>query len=293
MILKQKFLKIFEKFLPLFRYTKTTLLVYYLERLFNFMKNIETEITFDNNIKMYLDLNDFVQRIIYLNGYYEKNETEIWKKIVKNKKVIFDIGMNVGYYSLLASKRVEVNVGKIYGFEPVSRTFERAKLNVNLNNYNNIVLNNLAISNKVGSIDINLGNDENWGMSSIKINNQISGLIQKAKCDTIDNYIKNLDINQIDVIKIDVEGAEPFVIDGMLNTLNRFSPIILIELLKENLNEPGKEINDIYGLFKSLGFEPYKIISSTSIKKIYSPISIHGLILFKKNSNVLEGIKIL
>jgi FkbM family methyltransferase len=255
--------------------------------------NVELPVTTSSGIKMFLTLKDWVQKNIFLYGYYEKKETFFWNHITKNKVVVFDVGANVGYFSLMAAKQI-ADQGRVYGFEPVSFVYQRAKYNCDLNNFKNITISNIAISDKAGEITINVGNDENLGMSGINHHNYLSGKSEKVKTNTIDNFIADNKISQLDVIKIDVEGSEFFVLKGMNDALEKYKPTILIEILDALLEKSGSSKEEIYNFLWSRNFEAYKIISGEKIEPILTPKSFDGLTLFKhKDKPFDEFVKII
>ena len=83
-----------------------------------------------------------------INKGFEKDEIQFVKNYLKNGDTFFDIGANIGLYSIVAAKIVGNN-GKVFGFEPTPTTFSRFLMNVSLNNFDDIVVcNNIGLSNK-------------------------------------------------------------------------------------------------------------------------------------------------
>ena len=234
---------------------------------------------------MLLKVNDWVQKNLFLYGIYEKKEIDFWIKFVNNKKVLFDIGTNVGYFSLVASRLVNKIDGKIYAFEPISHTYERAKLNISLNNYRNIILNKIAISDRDDKIQINIGNDENWGMSSITNHDYLSGSSEIVETTTLDNFVAKNHIKEIDIIKIDIEGSEIYALKGMQNVLSEIRPVVLIEILENSLKKVNSSKEDIFNTFYSYNYTPFMILPNSKLQKINEPIYYDGLICFFPNEN--------
>jgi FkbM family methyltransferase len=241
-------------------------------------KEVVSKIFFD--LKMLLTLKDWVQFNLFIYGQYEDNETKLVRKLCRNESVFFDIGANVGYYSLIAGKTNKNN--RVYAFEPVKRTFERAAANIKLNHLNNIFLYKKIISNTTELASINVGNESNWGMSSLVQHEHLSGDIEKVESITLDNFVKEQKITRLDLVKIDVEGFELNVLEGMKETLIQFKPIILIEILDHNLAANGNKPEDIYNFLWQMGYFSYKILSN-KLEQIHAPESYHGLIYFAQN----------
>jgi len=241
-------------------------------------KEVASKIFFD--LKMLLTLKDWVQFNLFIYGQYENKESKLFRKLCLKESVIFDIGANVGYFSLIAGKTNKNN--RVYSFEPVSRTFERATTNINLNKLTNIFLHKKIISNSTELASINIGNDSNWGMSSLVHHEHLSGDVEKVESITLDNFVKEQKIDRLDIVKIDVEGFELNVLQGMEETLIRYKPIILIEILDQNLNANNHKPADIYNFLWEMGYRSYKIWGH-KLEQIHAPESVHGLVYFTQN----------
>jgi FkbM family methyltransferase len=251
------------------------------------LKN-EVQIKIDEGIKMFLTLRDNVQRHLFIYGYYEPAEAGFWKNLVKNKKTIFDIGTNVGYFSLLASQRISQKNGKVFAFEPVLHTYNRAKYNIELNSFTNIFLNKIALSDKKGTLEINIGNEYNWGMSSVNKHDHLSGKVEIVETDTVDNFILKNQITELNAVKIDIEGSEFFALKGMSVTLLKLRPTILIEILEQNLRKTNATSEELFDYLWKLDYIAYKILNSTELKVLPSPVSYDGLICFHPREKAFD-----
>lgn len=238
--------------------------------------------------KMLLSVQDWVQYHLFMYGFYELPESLFWLNFTKGKKVVLDVGGNVGYFSLLAAKGLNKN-GKIYAFEPVSKTYKRFQENIRLNGTHSIVLEKLAISNKEDVLTINVGNAHNWGMSSINMHEHLSGDKEIVRCETIDGYIKKHNLSVVDIVKIDIEGSEFAAIDGMKNTLSIQRPVVLIELLDAHLSKQGYSCKDIYNLFWSKGYTAYEIQKNNRLQEIKEAKSYDGLVCFYPSEKEMEA----
>ncbi len=249
---------------------------------------IELLVTTSSGITMFVTLKDWVQKNIFLYGYYEKKETDFWNNLTENKKIVFDVGANVGYYGLIASKKIISN-GMVYGFEPVSFINERAKHNILTNNLKNFILYKIALSDKIGELKINIGNNANWGMSGINTHNYLSGKTETVKTDTVDNFIIQNNIPRLDIIKVDVEGSESNVLMGMVNTLTNYKPIVMIEILDVLLLKAGSSKEAIYNFMWKNNYEAFKILNGTNVKPVLTPESFDGLTLFKHKETPFDN----
>jgi FkbM family methyltransferase len=130
---------------------------------------------------------------------------------------VVDVGANIGYYTMLAARRVK----KVYAIEPDKKCFEILKKNIEENNLKNVVLINKAASDKKEKKYL-IRDEKNQGNSKIIDKN---GEIVFAE--TLDNMLVNE--QYISLIKIDVQGWEPEVIEGAKKTIKRNWPTIFLE----------------------------------------------------------------
>jgi len=153
----------------------------------------------------------------YYEVYYNKDYSpEYFDQfdLCKSDVVIFDIGANIGitstYYSDIFPN------GVIHSFEPNPDTLMRCEKNTR--NHSNITLNKVALSKSVGSVLF----EDNGGTSS-----HISDKGIRVQTNTLDQYVKDCRIKHIDLMKIDVEGAEEMVLEGGIDSLPIVDNIIL------------------------------------------------------------------
>ncbi|RMF92192.1 MAG: FkbM family methyltransferase [Candidatus Schekmanbacteria bacterium] len=247
-------------------------------------KGYRTEISFDLGEKIILDIDDWIPYQIFLTGYYaiEYLHTSYFRKIVKEGMVFFDVGANIGYYTLQAAVRVGKG-GKVYAFEPVSSTYKKLKENVEINSLTNVVLCPFVIYEKEGEMEIALGDKGNSGSAKIPFpDNSCDERKEKVRAITLDNFVERNRINRVDLVKIDVEGCEYSVLKGMVKILSKLKPTILIELTENTLKARGTSSFEVINFLKGYGYCPYKIIRN-GVKRIRRDfITGESLILFKQ-----------
>jgi FkbM family methyltransferase len=148
------------------------------------------------------------------------------KQFIPADSTIIDIGANIGYVSALFS--VYNPTATIFAIEPGEKNFGYLNENVKHNDFNNILTRNFA----VGASDYSTGFEENsaWGFLNLSDGSTRRPGQNATQVKSIDSFVFEEKIQKIDLIKIDVEGFEKFVIDGMLETIKKFSPKIIFEL---------------------------------------------------------------
>ena len=184
-------------------------------------------------------------------GSFEPQTQNIIKHFVSQGDVVFDIGANVGYFSLGCSKLVGKN-GKIYSFEAIPETADILKKNCHLNCLHNITLYKKAVSNKREKKTFLIPDQgENHTMASMVWHKED----RSAKKVSVDSIVidYNSELSELSpaFIKIDVEGSEAFVLKGMKSMLQNNSPIIFIEC-----SEAGRK--ESWSLLTSFGYTCYE-----------------------------------
>lgn len=176
---------------------------------------------------MDLNMEDYIDRNIYFDSFEFLCKKEFFKKF-KSGCVFVDIGTNIGYYSLVASCLVGRS-GRVISFEPNPSTLNVLKRNIELSSSSNIELFEFALSDSKGEVQIFCPINETHGFSSMKNQGWEKVNTFTVLTEQLDVLIPK-DINRIDFLKIDVEGAELQVFKGARETIMKFRPTILLEL---------------------------------------------------------------
>ncbi len=152
--------------------------------------------------------------------------------------VCLDIGSNIGYYTILENKLVGNN-GKIISIEPSPLNFECLQKNIKLQANNSIQAFNFAASDKNGKLDFFINSKSNWSKVLEKNEKPHSdGKIISVLTKTIDSFLTENNFEKIDFIRMDVEGYEYNIFNGMRDSLKKFKPILMIEIHKDIMTIP-------------------------------------------------------
>jgi FkbM family methyltransferase len=208
---------------------------------------------------MTCDLSDYVQQQIYFLGVYEPQLSHAFVRVLRPGMVVVDAGANVGQHTLLASTAVGEG-GAVHSFEPVPQIFENLSRHVAMNGLRNVHLNRIALWCEETELALGLpaGHDGNRGAYSIRAAERESTAVA-APAIRLDTYIAAQKLGRVDVIKMDVEGAEPFAIRGARETLRRFSPLIFIEVYREGLTGMGSSPQALWDELASFGYRAWEI----------------------------------
>lgn len=219
-----------------------------------------TEANIDGH-QMLLDSKDSLNLSIF--GVYEPLETELIKKIIKTGDTVIDIGANIGYYTLILARLVGKE-GKVFAFEPEQSNFCLLNKNIKINNYNNIKAIKKAVSNKTGQTDLYIS-EENKGDHKIYYSGDNR---QSVKIDVtrLDDYFLDFK-GEINLVKIDIQGAEGGAIEGMNKILQKNKNLkIISEFWPKGLKDFGTDGKDFLQFFSNKDFKIYQI--EEKIKKI-------------------------
>ena len=218
-------------------------------------------------VKIMTNQTNYLTQLVYWNGYENFEYTRIFEKLVSNIAVFYDIGANIGYYSLIAA--VENESIKVVGFEPATGPLYYFIGNVQLNELTNVTVAPLALSDKEGeitfyeikkrkytSLEHNLGGEGNTG-SITTGRNFVSNLVKTM---TLDQYVADNEPGKIDLIKIDTEGTEHLILGKADHVLSSMKPIVICETLFDTIEL------ELETLFRKYGYEFYNHIGDYLVK---------------------------
>lgn len=158
------------------------------------------------------------------NGY-ERFETDLLLDHLLPGDMVVDIGANIGVYTLPMAKQVG-ETGKVYAFEPVPRNFALLMKNLQANQLTNVIAKQMALLDKPGSALFHLSQE-----SCTFFDNGTSKKGIPVLVDTLEHVLFTMHQEQrpINVIKIDTEGCEPFIILGAKEIISQQCPTLILE----------------------------------------------------------------
>lgn len=204
-------------------------------------------------------------RTIFVKGCYEPNEFFVLKKVLRTGMTVMDVGANIGLYSIFASRLVGSH-GKIIAIEPSQREFGRLTDNLTLNSAHNVCAMRVACSNYSGEADIVIAADGKEGHNTLGSLSYASAKVkevQRVRIERLDDLVEREEVARVDVLKLDIEGAELFALLGAAKILEHFRPIILIELSDRTLERQGCSTFQIWDLLVSYGYTLFTIDDRT------------------------------
>lgn len=185
-------------------------------------------------------------------GAFEKTEINIFRQTIRSHMNIVDMGANIGYYTVIAAKRVG-SKGKVFAYEPEETNVSFLRKNIKHNLLTNIIVEQRALSNTTGKQILFLTKN-NKGTHSLVNNRNTKNKIM-VETDTLDNSLRKYGSPIIDIIKIDIEGAEVLALEGMVETIVRNPRLIIFtEFYPKAISRFGRSPISFLETLQNLGF---------------------------------------
>ncbi len=229
------------------------------------------EVTIDiGGLPFQLDLGERMQtRMFY--GFYEPNEVAFVRRTLRSGQVFIDAGANIGYYTAVAAAAVGAT-GEVHAFEPVPwlhdrlRGFEQRANSAGFH----VCANRQALGDEESQKTLWTSNGGNIGWSTI-----VPGLMDAAEvretvtvqCVRMDDYFAGQEMRPADMVKIDVEGAELSVLEGMTGLFEAgVRPILLCEVTSRTLPE-------VSTMLSRFGYERFRCAPGGKLKPLPEPMA--------------------
>ena len=237
------------------------------ERLIWRMSSDPEEVFVVQGHKMILATGDGRPVVGMVADVYEEATTRLFNRLLQPGMIAVDIGAHVGYFTLLAAKRVGP-VGTVLAFEPDADNHAALLKNIAMNNYQNITVARQAVSDREGYAQLHLTQTGSGRHSMFH-----QGLPERGSVDiettTLDATLEELGWPHVDLIKIDVEGAEVSVLNGMAQLLeSQTAPDVIVEFMPELLHNAGVTPQQFFDKLTSLGPEIYFIDEANGLVPI-------------------------
>jgi len=191
------------------------------------------------------DLRDTIAREVCFAGVYERVETAIVQTLLRPGMVFMDLGADWGYFTLLAASLIGSS-GRVISLEPDPRSYALLTTNIELNHLPNVFAFQLAAADRDCALAL-CGYDErgeNFGLSSIVARGTEHQFRVGAR--RVDDICRECHLPTVDLIKIDVEGAEDLVLAGMAAGLGQHTyRLVLLEIHPSLLGQRGVEVNNV------------------------------------------------
>jgi len=205
-----------------------------------------------------LDLSEVIEFCVFLFGAFEGKTIKLYRRVVKEGFTVIDVGGNIGSHALPLAARVGPT-GRVLSLEPSSSAFRKLQLNVALNPeiaQRITLIQTLVVAPGTKAVDAEVYSS--WPFESTaalheKHRGQLTST-EGATALTLDEIVKAQGLTRVDLIKIDVEGHEYRVLQGAVETIKKFKPMIVIELAPSFYQTNPEEFDGIFTVLEN--FKP-------------------------------------
>ena len=241
-------------------------------------KYYRLDYSINKSFNFYTLENCFISVMIRKNQVWEPEMYSIFDRFINKDSVVIECGCHIGIHTI----KIASLCNKLYGFEPMPDTYEVLSKNIILNNVNNSIIYKKGVADKEGFTKYSWISDNNPGGSGLDNNpmgkpSYINSTDKNIEVEL--TTIDSLNLDKLDFIKIDVEGYEPLVIKGGINTIRRHKPVIIMEVWKDHFG--NVDIDYARELFKGLIDIGYDITHAFGADFLFTPPQLNNLIVYK------------
>lgn len=208
-----------------------------------------------------VNLTTGMQDFVFFFGEYEKAISRIASLLINDGDVCIDAGANFGWYTTLMALHCGKS-GKVHAFEPVPQSFlELEKTYAISGSPGNVFINETALGDREGAISINIFDGEPTGHASIGAKTDSAFTSYECRLTTLDQYLVDNRIGDVNFVKVDIEGAEMMFLQGAGRLFEQDTPpIFLMEMALETTRFLGYLPNELIQYIGSRGdYEFYSV----------------------------------
>jgi FkbM family methyltransferase len=199
-----------------------------------------------------LDLADEDQLQIYWTGLHADDVkiNRLVQSLLPADGIFLDVGANIGVHTLAAARRVAVGGGAVIAFEPHPRNYLTLIHNLGRNHHHHVVAHNAGLAEKRETLTCHgSASGGNWSLASK------GDYTFEVRLLRLDDYLLDHPLPRLDVMKIDVEGAEVRVLRGAKAAIARFRPVIIFESCPAWLSRLNSSNDELLGTLWEMGYE--------------------------------------
>jgi len=210
-----------------------------------------------------------IGKLVFAFREHYEPELEYLQTLLFPGATFVDVGANLGIYTLVASRIVGPS-GSVIAFEPSVQSFPLLQKNIMLNSLTNVTAFPVALSEKAGRVRLYHAGSCPSG-NSLGHHPSFPGGFETVLAESLDDVLQRIPAGRVDVIKMDVQGAEELVLRGAQKTLTSKNPAIIFEFYPEGADLLGLSPSGAWNLLEGLGYEFFSVCSGSTISRIESP----------------------
>ncbi len=212
-------------------------------------------------VSIYLDPADFIGNFALRAGDWEKFEWDWITPYLPAGGVFVDVGAHVGTYSLKAAKAIGEH-GRVIAIEPNPATAAHLRQGIAASRRGNVTVVEAACGEQRSRMKLFTSTAINTGMTSFSSENASHTVVPYSSVEVdvipLDDILSPLNLQRVDVLKVDTEGAETMVLRSARASVARFHPIIVVETVESQLQELHSSLQELEDLLRSYGYQKTK-----------------------------------
>lgn len=219
------------------------------------------------------DLHDFIASRIYYFGVWEPNLTALVARRLGAGDVFVDVGANMGYFSVLASRLVG-EAGRVVAFEASPATYALLAEDLAMNGAANVRAVNVAVSDRPGTLALYAGPEDNRGATSVHA--ERGGRFEASvRAAPLLDLLEPGERARVRLIKIDVEGAELPILLDLLEHLGAYPERmeVVVEVAPDEMRAAGMPVEALVARFAAHGFHWYVLENPHDPRSYFGAVS--------------------
>lgn len=235
-------------------------------RYFPAKRGVTTIHDFDGDLSISLDRSSYISSAIYWRGHHSLAITRFLEDFLEPEMTLVDVGANIGEITLFAAKRLRR--GRVLAFEPLPQTFGQLAHNVALNKCTRVRLFNHGLYDRQDSLPIYSKKDQPYGTTNHGVPSLFSTGTDQLLCSIplrrFDDIAREESLSRLDLMKIDVEGAELMVLRGAEGSFERFRPVLIAEISETNFLRAGYSSAEFFRYMHLLNYD-FRLLGDQSV----------------------------
>ncbi len=203
--------------------------------------------------RMELDLSSGLEREIFVTGTHG-DESHVARQILRHLDsegaVFVDVGANVGLHTLRTARRLARRGGNVIAFEPIQANADRLRANAELNALSNVRIERLGLADREGTVEVSRSSRGSGNVSLASVGD----VREQVRLVRFDDWARDNDLRRVDVVKMDIEGAEVAALRGMQDTIREFRPVLVVEINPMWTLRMGTSTTELLRLLHELGY---------------------------------------
>lgn len=214
-------------------------------------------VALDHQVQMQVGIVDHIERQLWFHREWDRPVKVVLESLLAPGDTYIDLGANIGYFTLLASRLVGPG-GTVVAIEPSVRALRKLTSHLWLNRCENVLLISCAAGNHWSRGELGLATESNIGGSAIVVNRQHPTVTEAVWLAPLDDLVQGLSLKP-KLIKLDLEGFEFAALNGAQQLISQSLPWIVCEVTEKLLRKFDSSTEQLFSLLQELGYHPFRL----------------------------------